>query len=55
MLHTNTQGYWALFGSKEEYFKRVLPYMGRVAILVMYPKTNAIFILFYRMNTQYAI
>ena len=37
MLHTKPQGHWP-FGSGEEDFWRVLPYMGVVAILVMWPR-----------------
>ena len=37
MLHTNFQGHWP-FGSREEDFLRFLPYMGMVAILVMWPR-----------------
>ena len=37
MLHTKFQGHWFI-GSGEENFLRFLPYMGMVAILVMWPK-----------------
>ena len=37
MLHAKPQGHWP-FGSGEEDFRRVLPYMGVVAILVMWPR-----------------
>ena len=36
MLHTNVQSHWP-FCSREEGFLRFLPYMGMVAILVMWP------------------
>ena len=36
MLHTKSQGHLSS-GSGEEDFKGVLPYMGMVAILVMWP------------------
>ena len=36
MLHTKFQGYRSI-GSGEEDFLRFLPYMGMVAILVMWP------------------
>ena len=37
MLHTNFQGHQP-FGSREDAFLRFLPYMGMVAILVMWPR-----------------
>ena len=37
MLHTKPQGHWP-FGSGEEDFEVFLPYMGVVAILVMWPR-----------------
>ena len=39
MLHTKPQGHWP-FGSREEDFKGFLPYMGMVAILVMWPRPS---------------
>ena len=36
MLDTNLQGH-RLFGYREEYFSRFLPYMGMAAMLVMSP------------------
>ena len=36
MQHTKSQSHWP-FGSREEDIKRVLPYMGVVAFLVMCP------------------
>ena len=37
MLHTKPQGHWP-FGSGVEDFEGFLPYMGVVAILVMWPR-----------------
>ena len=37
MLHTKFQGHWSI-GFVEEDFLRFLPYMGIVAILVMWPR-----------------
>ena len=37
MLHTMFQDHWSI-GSREEEFLRFLPYMGMVAILVMWPR-----------------
>ena len=39
MQHTKFQGHWP-FGSGEEDFLRFLPYIGMVAILVMWPRLN---------------
>ena len=38
MLHTTFQGHWSI-GSGEEDFLRFLPYMGMVAMLVMWPNS----------------
>ena len=38
MLHTKFQGHWSI-GSGEEDFLRFLPYMGMVAMLVMWPNS----------------
>ena len=37
MLHSKPRGHWP-FGSGEEDFEKVLPYMGMTAILVMLPR-----------------
>ena len=37
MLYTKSQGYWS-FGSREEDFKGILPYMGMAAILIMWAR-----------------
>ena len=38
MLHTKFQGHWSI-GSGEKDFLRFLPYMGMVAMLVMWPNS----------------
>ena len=37
MLHTKAQGHWP-FGSGEEGFEGLLPYMGVAATMVMWPR-----------------